>query len=232
MYTYDDLLELLKVTQATLDEMLSEIGWTGRTEFGAAEGDALERIYKDHEDNGCSYLRGHLWIVAETAGLDGEQFALIEAAITQSGGLLSDYLERFPEICQQVSTGTTPEDAVLPPKKEPIDSVPELLAVEPIQVPKGSLLTPDMLAMIYRQADTAATETLSQVQGIADHAGAMHKQLKEAFVDRYLQQISLKMNDPEFEANFTVRMMGGFDDGKKPLITGATTPAALPSSDS
>lgn len=232
MYTYDDLLELLKVTQATLDEILSEIGWADRTEFEAAEGDALERIHKDHEDNDCSYLRGHLWIVAETAGLNGEQFASIEDAVSQSGGLLSDYLERFPEICQQVSTGTTPEDAILPPKKEPLESVQELVDVEPIQVPAGSMVTPDMLAMIYRQADTAATETLSQVQGIADHAGALHQQLKKAFVDRYLQQITIKMNDPEFEANFTVRMMGGFDDGKKLLTTGVTTPAALPSSDS
>lgn len=230
MNTIDEILELLKVTSDVLDEMLGAAGWTEKTEFTEEDGETLLQMQDGHDNQERSYLEAFLRNVAHNAGITGEDYDGLTEAIAQAGGLLVDYRDQFPELCQKVKSGVSPQEAVVPSTFKAVDETP--VFTNPPNKDLAAFLTPEMMEMLDRQAETAATRTTSELQGVADNAGKVHAAAKQYFFDRYLQMLSEKILSPEFEATFTARMIGGFDDSEKKLeIAGVQTPVALLSSD-
>lgn len=224
MHTIGDILELLKTSQDTLNEILEACGWSDLTEFTDEQAETLIAVSGGHEEHNWSYLESYLRMVAHRSEIAPEQYDEIAEAIAQAGGTLLDYREQFQGICQRVKDGATPEQAVMPPQDTPVTS-PD---------PFANCQDEELLDFINKQAEAAAITTLSRIQGFADKAAEEQERLEQAFLLRYRQFLAQKLLDPEFEAQFTLRMQRSLEKGAKKQTEnerlGVQTPTALLSS--
>lgn len=224
MHTIGDILELLKASKETLDQILEACGWSDLEEFTDEQAETLIAVNGGHEEHNWSYLESYLRMVAHQHELAPETYDEIAEAISQAGGTLLDYREQFKTFCLKVKIGVSPSDAVMPPKDAPITS-PD---------PFSNCQDEELLDFINKQAEAAATTTLSRIQGFADKAAEEQERLEQAFLLRYRQFLAQKLLDPEFEAQFTLRMQRSLEKGAKKQTEnerlGVQTPTALLSS--
>ena len=235
MHNLDDILQLLEVSEETLGKILKACGWGGLTQFDDEQSKMLIAINEGHNSNGWSYVESYLRKVADQQGLVPEQYDKLASAITQAGATLGEYRETFGEVCQRFKAGASAETAVLPPVDKPVelsDIAAEMPAVNGEDPLAG--LSSDELEFVTENAKTAATVTLSRMQGFADKAAEQQEKLERAFLYQYRQELAKKLLDPQFKAQFTLRLQRRMD-GKKPSeneLAGAVTTIPLLSSTS
>lgn len=126
MYTVEDACERLQVSRATLVEILHAFDWQspirgGEAVFHADQMQMLIKIKQGRDENGWSFIESaHRVGSEEFFGLDAVQFEDLARAISEAGYTLEDYHESFCVLCQEVSMGDTPKEAVrdCPPFKD------------------------------------------------------------------------------------------------------------------
>lgn len=235
MHTLDDILQLLEVSQETLTEILNACGWGSLTQFTDEQSEILIAVNDSHTNHNWPYLESYLRKVADGKGLTPEKYDELADTIAQAGGTLLDYRDSFEEICQRVSNGAPLMDAVMPPQDKPVE-LSDIAAEMPAVNGENPLadLSPEELEFVTENAKTAATVTLSRMQGFADKAAEQQEKLEKAFLYQYRQELAKKLLDPQFKAQFTLRLQRRMD-GKKPLeneLAGAVTTIPLLSSTS
>lgn len=239
MHTFDDILQLLELSEENLNTFLGAIGWEGLTSFTDEQASMLETVHLGHTNHGWSYLESYLRKIADQEGVTPEEYDGLAEAISQAGGTLTDYKEDFQGICQRFKSGLTPEVAVLPPSDE---------AGEALQLPKDmqdlgpqlseeeliKLIGADMLQMVDEQAETAAVSTVRRIERFATMAKEQQDMIEKIFILKYRQKVANKVLNPEFNAIFTQQMQSELDGEKKlpSLLDGVQTPVSLLSSSS
>lgn len=239
---FDEILELLKVTEEGLNTILGAMGWEDKTEFTDTESEALLATHGGHTDHDWPYLESYLRYIANQAELTPEEYDELVQAIGYAGGLLAEYRDTFKSICEKKKSGMSVEAAVMP-NSAIAETVAPFVEVSPSADLDWAALgidlsayPPEVLAGIEQKAELAAIETVSTMQnGLADTAAEGQVQLIKYFKYLHIQKVSEKMSNPEMEANFLIRMRTTAEElsGKKNLgITGATNPPQLQSSNS
>lgn len=237
MYSIGDILELLKTTSETLNQILETVGWTDQEEFTDEEAELLTAVHQGHLDHEWPYMESYLRKLAETRGLNPEQFDELAKAIAEAGGTLSDYRDRFPDICEKVKGGLTPSQAVMPNTAvaEPVEpfipvakKLPEMPPIDFSVFPEG------LREVIEKSAEVAANESLKEFQGFGKVAAEVQESAKQYFIWKYVQSLAAKVQDPQFEANLLIQIRSGMEESeKKPLGTlmgGPQMPALTSSS--
>ncbi|BDM82844.1 hypothetical protein [Acaryochloris marina] len=235
MHNLDDILQLLEVSEETLGKILKAMSWEGLTQFDDDQSGVLLAVNEGHNANGWSYVESYLRKVADQQGLGPEEYDKLASAITQAGATLGEYRETFADVCQRFKGGASAEEAVLPPADKPV-KLTEVYDLPPADGEDNPLagLSPEELTFINEGGKTAATITLSRMQGFADKAAEEQERLEQAFLYCYRQEIAKSLRDPEFKAQFTLRLQRSMEGKKPPAneISGAATTIPLLSSTS
>lgn len=219
----DDILELLKIDAAGLNEILDACGWAGKVEFSDDEAETLLAVKVSHDEKDREYVDAYLRNIAHRAEISRTQYEQIIEAITQSGGTPPGYRDQFWQICQRVKDGVSPAEAIVPPQPVVEDTPP---VVDPIAQ------SVEMEAFISTQAQAAIAVTIAQIKGFADLAYEEQERLKNLFMTEYRRGLAKELLSPEFKAEFMQRMTASLEGGeKKPgELTGVPNPPPLLSS--
>lgn len=230
----NEVLELLKVDDAELDEILEACGWSGTTEFTDEQSEALLVTKTIHDETGLGYTNSFLRSIGQRLELTEDEFNPIYAAIKAVDGRLVDYRDRFEEICQQVKDGADPNEAIIPPQPVVEDAPPAVEDIPPVI--EGDPESIQMERFIDEQAKAAIAVTISQIKGFADLAYEEQERLKNLFFTKYREGLAKELLSPEFKAEFAQRMtasLEGQGEAKKPQeLTGVQSPTTLLSSSS
>lgn len=112
-----EIQELLAVEPETLSKMLDACGWAELAEFTDEQADTLLAMKASHEEKGRDYVEGYLRNIAHNVDITGTQFDEIASAITDAGGQLRDYRDRFEFICTKVKEGADPKTVITATEK-------------------------------------------------------------------------------------------------------------------
>lgn len=227
MHNIGDILEILKTSKEHLEPMLEACGWTNQSEFTDEQAETLLAMKVSHEEKGRDYIEGYLRNIAHNVGITGTQFNEIHQCITEAGGSLIDYRERFEEICHLVNDCVSPAEAIIPPQPVVADTPPVVEAeADPESV--------QMDRFIDEQANAAIATTISQIKGFADLAYEEQERLKTLFMTKYRQGLAKELLSEDFKAEFMARMTASLEgkgaEKKQGELTGAQNPTPLLSS--
>ncbi|WP_148216143.1 hypothetical protein [Acaryochloris marina] len=227
MMITSEILDLLKVDDAELEEILEACDWTGTTEFTDEQSETLLVMKALHDEKGHDYIDAYLRSIGQRLQVNDTLFNEIYAAIEAANGFLIDYRERFEEICQLVNDCISPAEAIIPPQPVVEDTPPEVKnEADPESV--------QMDRFIDEQANAAIATTISQIKGFADLAYEEQERLKTLFMTKYRQGLAKELLSEEFKAEFMARMTasleGKGEEKKQGELTGVKNPTPLLSS--
>jgi hypothetical protein len=107
-----EIQELLAVEPETLLTILDACGWSELADFTDDQADTLLAVKTSYEEKGREYVEGYVRNVAHRVGITATQFNEIHECITQAGGHLRDYRDRFEFICTKVKEGSDPAEVL------------------------------------------------------------------------------------------------------------------------
>ena len=224
-----EILDLLKVDDAELEEILTACNWTGTTEFTDEQSETLLVMKALHDEKGHDYIDAYLRSIGQRLQVNDNLFDEIYAAIKAENGFLIDYRERFEEICCQVNDCVSPAEAIVPP-------LPVVEDTPPVVETEADSESVQMDRFITEQANAAIVVTMSQIKGFADLAYEEQERLKTLFMTKYREGLAKQLLSDEFKAEFMARMtasLEGKGEEKKPTeLTGVQNPTPLLSSSS
>ncbi|QUY46303.1 hypothetical protein [Acaryochloris marina] len=222
-----EILDLLKVDDAELEEILEACNWTDQTEFTDEQSETLLVMKTLHDEKGYDYIDAYLRSIGQRLQVNDNLFNEIYAAIQAENGFLIDYRDRFEEICEQVNDCVSPAEAIIPPQPVVEDTPPVIEA--------GS--DPESIQMerfIDEQAKAAIVVTISQIKGFADLAYEEQERLKNLFMTKYRQGLAKELLSDDFKAEFMARMTASLEgkgaEKKQGELTGVQNPTPLLSS--
>lgn len=222
-----EILDLLKVDDDELEEILEACNWTGTDEFTDEQSETLLVMKTLHDEKGYDYIDAYLRSIGQRLQVNDNLFNEIYAAIQAENGFLIDYRDRFEEICLQVNDCVSPAEAIKPPQPVVEDTPP---VVEASADPESA----QMDRFIDEQAKAAIATTVSQIKGFADLAYEEQERLKTLFMTKYRQGLAKELLSDGFKAEFMARMtasLEGKGQEKKPTeLTGVQNPTPLLSS--
>lgn len=223
----NEILDLLKVDDAELEEILEACNWTDQTEFTDEQSETLLVMKTLHDEKGHDYIDAYLRSIGQRLQVNDNLFDEIYAAIEAANGFLIDYRDRFEEICEQVNDCVSPAEAIIPPQPVVEDTPPVIEA--------GS--DPESIQMerfIAEQANAAIVVTISQIKGFADLAYEEQERLKNLFMTKYRQGLAKELLSDDFKAEFMARMTASLEgkgaEKKQGELTGVQNPTPLLSS--
>ncbi|BDM83894.1 hypothetical protein [Acaryochloris marina] len=222
-----EILDLLKVDDAELEEILEACDWTGTTEFTDEQSETLLVMKTLHDEKGHDYIDAYLRSIGQRLQVNDTLFNEIYAAIEAANGFLIDYRDRFEEICQLVNDCVSPAEAIIPPQPV-VEDTPSVVEAE---------ADPESVQMdrfITEQANAAIVVTMSQIKGFADLAYEEQERLKTLFMTKYRQGLAKELLSEEFKAEFMARMTASLEgkgaEKKQGELTGVQNPTPLLSS--
>lgn len=229
MNTLDDILQLLEVSQETLDEILSAIGWGELTQFDDDQSEMLCSVNSGHLENSWTYIESYLRKISEQYAVTPEEFDELAAAITKGGETLTARLGDFEDLCQRFQNGENAENSVTPPVT---DSQIKDVAKESVPAMDGD----SIVSLVKELARGSARKICSQVEGFAAMAQQDQDYLRDVFVKEYRREVFVTLQSSEFKARIDQGMIGGSPEEQKKqlssLLFGQTTPVKLLSSSS
>ncbi|UJB73397.1 hypothetical protein HRE53_32710 (plasmid) [Acaryochloris sp. 'Moss Beach'] len=226
MHNLDDILQLLEVSQETLDKILKAMGWEGLTQFDDSQSELLMVVNAGHSSHGWSYTESYLRNVAHKQGLTPEQYDELASAITGSGSTLGQYRERFEALCQRIQAGEKPK-TVIESASAPSDQEIKVAAEKSGVGMEGNELV-NLLKGIARANAKKLCETVEELaaMGAADQLTA-----QEIYIAEYRQVVCETLQSADFKKRTDAIMQGGTETEQKKqlqsLIFGQTIPAGL-----
>lgn len=226
--TLDETLQILEVSEDTLNQITNNIGWGELTQFTNTQVEQLQAISQGHLDHGWSYVESHLRKSAQDYNVGPEEFDLLSKAIAQAGKDLGDYLTIFDEVLQRFCNGDKPEDCVLPWPPSVEEPAPEDKQVTDEELREAAKVIPNnsadsIASLIKEMARNNAKASCDTIAGFAEMGAVDQEHMKQIYINTYQATVCEILQSTEFKARIEAAQtpaLGGNQAEQKKMLAG------------